>query len=117
MTTDFVNPLVHEGELTIEASLPGNMSVSVGYVFSRGLHLPVFVDANLAPATTTHTYAVLHPAAVVHQDHGALLHERLNPQTGVILTGYSVSNSWYNARSVASHADDARRWKPLFNYT
>ncbi len=34
-------------------------SASVAYVVSRGLHLPIFVDANLAPSTTTKSYDIL----------------------------------------------------------
>jgi hypothetical protein len=57
LAPDFVNPLVHEGDVTIERQLPGNVSASVGYIFGRGLHLPVFVDSNLA--TSTQNYAIL----------------------------------------------------------
>ena len=67
LVPDFINPLVHEGEFTIERQLPGNLAFSAGYLFSRGLHLPVFVDANIAPATTTHTYDILNSSgAVIH---------------------------------------------------
>ena len=55
---DWVNPLVHEGEVTVEHQLPGNIAVSAGYIFSRGLRLPMFIDSNLAPSTTTKTYDV-----------------------------------------------------------
>ena len=53
LVPDFVNPLVHEGEFTIEQQLGFNTSLSLGYLFARGLHLPVFVDSTLAPATST----------------------------------------------------------------
>jgi len=53
---DWVNPLVHEGDVTLEHRLPGNISISAAYVFSRALHLPVFIDANLGETTNTKTY-------------------------------------------------------------
>ncbi|HVW87491.1 MAG TPA: TonB-dependent receptor, partial [Bryobacteraceae bacterium] len=55
---DWLNPRVHEGEVTVEHRLRGNIAVSAGYVVSRGLRLPIFVDANLAPSTTTRSYDV-----------------------------------------------------------
>jgi hypothetical protein len=61
------------------------------------LHLPVFVDSNLAPATTTKTYAILNTTGGLVQNITEPFYTtRLNPQTGVILTGESVVNSWYN---------------------
>ena len=55
---DWVNPMVHEGEVTVEHQLPKNMSVSGSYVFSRALRLPMFYDSNIAPSTTTRSYDV-----------------------------------------------------------
>ena len=55
---DWVNPMVHEGELTVEHQLPKNMSVSGSYVVSRAMRLPMFYDSNIAPSTTTRSYDV-----------------------------------------------------------
>ena len=115
---DFVNPLVHEGELTLERQLPGSMSLSVGYVFSRALHLPVFVDANLAPATTTESYAVLNSSGSLAQTISVPFYtQRLNPQTGIIATGYSVVNSWYNGLLVTLRRPLSHGIELLANYT
>ena len=104
MPHDFVNPLIHEGDVTIEHQLPGNISVSGAWLFSRGLHLPVFVDANLAPATTTHSYAVLNSSNALAQDITLPWYtQRIDTGTGTILTGYSVANSWYNALALTFH--------------
>jgi len=60
MTPDFVNPVAHEAELTIERQLPGRMSVAATYLLTRGLHLPASYDANVDPASkVTVAYAVL----------------------------------------------------------
>ena len=58
---NFVPPLAHEAELAVEQALPGNMSLSVGYVGTRALRLPVFLDANLVGQTPhgSRTYNVL----------------------------------------------------------
>jgi hypothetical protein len=119
-TQDFVNPLVHEGELTIEKQLPGNMSISLGYLFSRGLHLPVFVDGNLGPTTATHTYQVLNASgAVVDTDVEPwyTAANRINPSTGIILVGQSVINSWYNAGVVTFRKPMSHGLELLLNYT
>jgi hypothetical protein len=120
VTQDFVNPLVHEGELTIEQRLPGKMSLDVGYIFSRGLHLPVFVDGNLGPTTTTHTYQVLNSSGqVVDTDVEPFYTaaNRINPSTGIILVGQSVINSWYNAGIVTLRKPMNHGLELLVNYT
>ncbi len=119
LVPDFVNPLVHEGELTVERQLPGGIGFSAGWLFSRGEHLPVFVDANIAPSTTTHTYDVLSaPNGSVAQSITVPFYTtRLNPQTGVILNGYSIVNSWYNALVVTFRKQMRNGVEALVNYT
>ncbi len=73
---DWVNPLAHEGEVTIEHQLPLNMAISGSYVFGRALHLPIFVDTNLAAPSTTRTlrhnqFERRHS----EHDHRAVLHQ------------------------------------------
>jgi len=94
---DWVNPLVHEGELVIEHQLPGNVAVSGGYIFSRGLRLPMFIDTNIAPATTTKSYDITNSAGATQSTFTSPLYTtRLDP-TGPVLTGFSDVNSWYNS--------------------
>jgi hypothetical protein len=100
LSRDFVNPLVHEYDLAVEHELPGKLSLSVSFLGARGLRLPVFVDANLAPPDTTRTYVILNSSGqsagqftVPFFSTGAA---RLNPNVGVLLEGRSVVNSWYN---------------------
>jgi hypothetical protein len=118
LVPDFVNPLVHEGELTIEQQLPGNMSLSLGYLFARGLHLPVFIDGNVAPSTSTHTYDILTAGNTVAQSIAVPWYTtRLNPATGVILNGYSIANSWYNGLVVTLRRPMNHGFEALINYT
>jgi len=114
----WVSPLVHEGEVTLERVLPGNMSISAGYVLSRALHLPVFVDSNIAPATTTRSYDVLNSAAgTVSTFTVPFYTTRLNPKTGPILTGYSDVNSWYNSFVLTFRKRMERGVEFVGNYT
>jgi len=120
VTQDFVNPLVHEGEFAVEKQLPGNMSISASYIFSRGLHLPVFVDGNLGPTTATHTYQVLNSTGnVVDTDVEPwyTAANRINPSTGIILVGQSVVNSWYNGGVLTIHKPMSHGLEALINYT
>ena len=95
---DWVNPMVHEGEVTVEHQLPKNMSVSGSYVVSRALRLPMFYDSNIAPSTTTRSYDVTDLAGATQSTFSVPFYTtRINTTTGPILTGVSDVNSWYNS--------------------
>ena len=42
---NFVPPFAHEMDLSLEQSMPGKLSLQLGYVGTRGMRLPVFLDA------------------------------------------------------------------------
>ena len=118
LAPDFVNPMVHEGQVTIERQLPGNIAVSAGYVFSRGMHLPIFVDANLAPSTTTKSYDVLSSSNQTVQTFSVPFYtQRANPNTGDIYVGYSDVNSWYNSMVLTLRRPMRHGLEFTFNYT
>jgi len=111
LESDFVNPQVHEGNLMIERQLPGGFTVSASYVFSRALHLPVYIDANVASATTTKSYEILNANGSVAQTITEPFYtQRVNPATGVILTGYSIVNSWYNGMILSLRRPLSTAW-------
>ena len=123
LTPDFVNPLVHEADLAIEHQLPGDMSVSVSYVMSRGQRLPVFVDSNLAPSTRTITYDVTNTAGVTQNQVTVPLYASSPGVTGrvdnfgVVLLGESVLNSWYHSMVVTFRKPMTHGVELLANYT
>jgi len=95
---DWVNPMVHEGEVTIEHQLPKDMSVSGSYVVSRALRLPMFYDSNIAPSSTTRSYDVTNSSGSTQSTFTVPFYtSRINTTTGPILTGVSDVNSWYNS--------------------
>ena len=95
---DWVNPMVHEGEVTLEHQLPKDMSISGSYVVSRALRLPMFYDANIAPSSTTRSYDVTDLAGSTQSSFTVPFYTgRINTNTGPILTGVSDVNSWYNS--------------------
>jgi len=120
MTKDFVNPLVHEGDLTVERQLPGNISVSAGWLFSRGLRLPVFIDTNLGPAIGTKSYAVLNSTGGLASTTTVPWYpagDRIDNKSGDILTGYSIANSWYNGLVLTMRHPMSHGIEFLLNYT
>jgi len=115
---DWVNPRTHEGEVTLERQLPGQLSGSVAYVVSRGLHLPIFIDANIAPATTTKTYDILNSSGTTAQTYTVPFYtSRINTATGVIFAGYSDVNSWYNSMVVTVRRPMRHGLEFTANYT
>jgi hypothetical protein len=102
MSPNWVDPVVHEGNVTVEQQLPGGLAASVSYVVSRGLRLPIFYDANLAPSTTTKTYDILNAAGQTAQTATFPFYTtRLNPTTGEVFIGQSDVNSWYNSMVIS----------------
>ncbi|HJT87202.1 MAG TPA: TonB-dependent receptor [Bryobacteraceae bacterium] len=116
LSPDFVNPMVHQGEVTFERQIPGNLSISAAYVFSRGMHLPIFVDANLLPTTLTRSYDVLGPNAQTITEPWYTPAQRASA-TGVILAGWSDVNSWYNSMVLTLRRPMRHGLEFTLNYT
>jgi outer membrane receptor protein involved in Fe transport len=115
---DFVNPLSHEGEVTVEHQLPGNMSILASYVVGRTLRLPMFYDSNIAPSTTTRSYDVTNAAGVTQSSFTVPFYTtRLNPTTGPVLTGVSDVNAWYNSLVITLRRRMSAGLEVVANYT
>lgn len=133
MAPDFVNPVAQEAELTIERQLPGRMSISATYLLTRGNHLPASYDANVAPAGTpfmlngslytppsTETYDVLSAAAgspTLLTATVPFYTSRIDPNSGLILSQFSVVNSWYNGLVLTLKKPMSHDLELVFNYT
>jgi hypothetical protein len=119
---NFVPPLAHEMNLSVEQALPGKMSLSVGYVGTRGMRLPVFIDANLlgqAPHGSA-TYTVQNASNVVTQTITVPVYlpsDRRNTSLASFNTGESVANTWYNSMAVTVRRPFANGLEVLLNYT
>ena len=115
---NWVNPRAHEGEVTVERELPGALSGSIGYVVSRGEHLPIFYDANLAPSTTTKTYDILGASGSTAETYMVPFYTtRLNTNTGEVFVGSSDVNSWYNSMVVTVRRPMRHGLEFTANYT
>jgi carboxypeptidase family protein len=118
MTPNFVNPVAHEAELSIERQLPGRMTVSVTYLFTHGLHLPSSYDANVAASTTTRSYDVLNSGGATALTATVPFYTaRLDTGTGLILNQASVVYSNYNGLVVSLRKQMSHGLELLFNYT
>jgi hypothetical protein len=119
---NFVPPLAHEMNLSVEQSLPGKMSLQVGYVGTRGMRLPVFVDANLLGKTPSgeRTYTVQDANNNITQEFTVPVYlpsDRRNTSLSSFNTGESVANTWYNSMAVTARRPFANGLEVLLNYT
>src|SRR5215469_14594744 len=118
MAPDWVNPRVHEGDITVERQLPGGISGSIAYVVSRGLHLPIFIDTNLAPSTTTKSYDILNSAGALQQTYTVPFYtNRIDTNTGEVFAGFSDVNSWYNSMVISFRRPMRHGLEFTANYT
>ena len=119
---NFVPPYAHEAEFGIEQALPGKMSLSVGYVGTRGMRLPIFLDANLIGRTPTgaKTYNVVDASNnLIRQITVPVyrIQDRANPALQSYNTGFSVANTWYNSMAVSLRRPFANGLELIANYT
>jgi hypothetical protein len=119
---NFVPPLAHEMNMSVEQQMPGKMSLQVGYVGTRGMRLPVFVDANLLGQTPhgSATYTVQNASNVVTQTITVPVYlptDRRNQALSSFNTGESVANTWYNSMAVTVRRPFADGLEVLMNYT
>jgi hypothetical protein len=121
LSPDFVPPIVHEFNLALEQEMPGKMTLSVGYVGTRALRLPVFLDANLVGQTPhgVRSFNITQPdgskklATVPYY----LATDRIDPTLTSINAGFSVANSWYNSMAVTLRRPFQNGLEVLVNYT
>jgi hypothetical protein len=115
---DYLQPMVNEANLAVERQLPGDMSVSATYSFTRGQHLPVCTDANLAPSTSTITYNVLAgPFAPASTVTVPLFTSQMTAADGIISTCRSIVHSLYNALILTGKKQFSHGFEFMTNYT
>lgn len=95
LAADYVRPLIHSVDLSIEREVVSGLAVSGSYLFSRGLRLPLFRDINLPAPTGTVTYIL--PDGSAAGTFPLYLGARPNPSVGQQIISESVVNSSYHA--------------------
>jgi hypothetical protein len=129
---NFVPPYSHEMDLSVEQLLPGNISLSIGYVGTRGMRLPVFVDAQLIGQTPhgIRTYNVVNATGGLAEqltvpvylptDRRYLISgaaQNASSQLATFNTGFSVANTWYNSMAVTLKHPFQHGLELVANYT
>jgi hypothetical protein len=115
---DYLEPMVNEANVAVERQLPGDISVSAAYSFTRGQHLPVCDDANLAPPTSNITYNVIAgPIAPAGTVTVPLFTARQTTANPIISTCRSIVHSLYNALVVTGKKQFSHNFEFLVNYT
>ncbi len=119
---NFVPPYAQEMSASVEQSLPGNMSLSVGYVGTRGMRLPVFLDANLIGQTPhgLRTYNVVDANNNLIKQLTVPFYlptDRNNTSLSSYNTGFSVANTWYNSMAATLRRPFSNGLELLLNYT
>ncbi len=120
LSPDFVPPLSQEFDLGVEQSLPGKLTLSVGYVGTRATHLPVFLDANLVGQTPhgLRTFNLTDTAGTKQITVPYYLaSDRIDPTLTSINAGFSVANSWYHSMAVTVRRPFANGLEVLLNHT
>jgi Carboxypeptidase regulatory-like domain len=115
--SNFLNPFTHSYDLAVEQELPFHSSLTIGYVGTRGMRLPIFVDSNVDQTSAiTRPYYYFGPAGT-QPINIPIYTKRLSNNTGSVLTGYSDVNSWYNSMAVSFRKPLSHSIEFLANYT
>jgi hypothetical protein len=119
---NFVPPLAHQFQMAVEQTLPGKMTLSVGYVGTRALRLPVFIDANLIGQSPhgLRTYNVTDANNNILKQLTVPVYLQSDRRSSAITslnTGFSVANTWYNSLAVTVRRPFSNGLEVLANYT
>ncbi|SEC22249.1 TonB-dependent receptor [Terriglobus roseus] len=114
----FLNPYTHSFDLAVEQQLPGRATLTVSYVGTRGMRLPIFVDTNVDPASAAvRTYTYIAPGGATTVIPVTTYTRRLYNTTGSMLTGFSDVNSWYHSMVASFRKPLSHGVEVLANYT
>lgn len=115
---NFKNPRAQSFDATVEQEFPGHFAVSAGYVGNYAQFLPVFIDTNVAPATTTKTYDLVDATgSTVKSITVPWYTARKTANTANILTGFSSVDSWYHSLVFTVKKPLSHGISGLANYT
>ncbi len=119
---NFVPPYAHEADLAIEQTLPGKMTLSLGWVATRGMRLPVFIDANLLGQTPhgLRTYNVQDINNTLIKQLTVPVYlptDRINTSIATYNTGFSKANTWYNSLAATVKHPFRNGLEVIANYT
>ncbi len=122
-TKDYRNSYTEQAQVSLQREIVRNTSLTVSYIWSRGLHIPTAYNANLAAPSTFYTYQVRDSTAASANVLGTFtmpIYTRaqlINPNYNAVYAMSSNANSYYNGLIIAA----TRRFGSWFqggaNYT
>lgn len=125
-TKDFRNSYTEQAQLSIQRELEKNTSVTVSYIWSRGLHIPTAYNANLSAPTTFYTYQIRDSNKTVAQGAQVLgtftmpIYTRanlINPNYNGVYAMSSNANSYYNGLVISVNRRYGHWFQGSANYT
>jgi len=98
-TRDFRNAYSEQAQISIQRQLERNTSMTVSYIWSRGLHIATAYNANLAAPTQSYTYLIDDVSGGQVGAFTTPIYTRsllINPNYNGVYAMSSNANSWYN---------------------
>ena len=115
---NFLNPFTHSYDLSVEQQLAFRSTLTVGYVGTRGMRLPIYVDTNVDPASASNrTYVYTAANGAVSNIVEPVYTARLYSSTSSVLTSFSDVNSWYHSAVFSVRKPFSNGVEVLANYT
>ncbi len=116
-SANFLNPYTHSYDLSVEQQLPFHATLTVGYVGTRGMRLPIYVDTNVDPTSSVNrTYSATTGTGTSNFAF-PYYQSRLYTTTSSVLTGFSDVNSWYHSGVFSVRKPFSKGFELLANYT
>jgi len=96
-------PYSEQGDFAIERQLPGQISLTASYIWSRGVLLPVVRDLNIGPlSTAVYSYRINDFSGNQVGTYSTQVYQgpKVNPKYNKVLQDENGGNSYYNALAV-----------------
>ena len=119
-TRDFRNSYSEQIQASVQRELVRNTSLTVSYLWNRGLHIVSGYNANMATPTQSYTYLIDNASGNQVGTYTAPLYFKsmlINPNYGTVMAVNSTANSWYNAMIVSVNHRYTSWFEAVANYT
>ncbi len=119
-TKDFRNSYTEQAQLSVQRELAKSTSMTVSYIWSRGLHIATAYNANLSAPTQSYTYLIDNAAGQQVGTFTSPLYTRanlINPNYNGVYAMSSNANSWYNGLVVTVNRRYTSWFEGSVNYT
>jgi hypothetical protein len=119
-TKDFRNSYSEQAQLSVEREVAKATSVTLSYIWSRGIHIATAYNANLATPTQSFTYPIDDASGNQVGAFTSPLYTRsllINPNYNGVYAMSSNANSWYNGLIIAVNHRYTSWFQASANYT